>query len=90
MSDEEALLRFGLAPLAVRRDIALLGMIHRTILGKGPSQFAAFFRLEGAAGAAAGSDGVDAAVTPASSLVLLLLSCACFCSCFWSCFVPAA
>eukprot|EP00969_Alexandrium_andersonii_P092215 4072441-Alexandrium_andersonii.AAC.1 len=45
MSDEEVLRRFGVAPLVVRRDIALLGMIHRTILEKSPLQFAAFFRL---------------------------------------------
>jgi hypothetical protein len=34
-----ALVTFHLAPLATRRDIAMLGLIHRTILGKGPSQF---------------------------------------------------
>ena len=39
----EALLVCNLAPLAARRDIALLGLIHRTMLGKGPSQFREFF-----------------------------------------------
>ena len=39
-----ALVTFHLAPLATRRDIAMLGLIHRTILGKGPSQFNAFFQ----------------------------------------------
>eukprot|EP00969_Alexandrium_andersonii_P029728 1298020-Alexandrium_andersonii.AAC.1 len=31
-----ALFRFRLAPLATRRDIALLGLVHRTVLGQGP------------------------------------------------------
>ena len=31
------------APLSTRRDIAMLGLIHRTIRGKGPSQFKDFF-----------------------------------------------
>ena len=31
-----ALLVFNLAPLSLRRDIAMLGLIHRTILGQGP------------------------------------------------------
>ena len=39
-----ALVEFNLAPLAVRRDIAMLGLIHRTALGKGPPQFAEYFR----------------------------------------------
>ena len=38
-----ALVTFHLAPLATRRDIAMLGLIHRAILCKGPSQFNAFF-----------------------------------------------
>ena len=41
-----ALVTFHLAPLATRRDIAMLGSIHRTILGKGPSQFNAFFQCD--------------------------------------------
>ena len=32
----EALTVFNLAPLAARRDMAMLGMIHRTVLGKTP------------------------------------------------------
>ena len=39
-----ALVDFHLAPLAVRRDIAMLGLIHRTVLGKGPAQFAEHFQ----------------------------------------------
>ena len=39
MSEEEALMNFDLAPLRTRRDIAMLGVIHRTMLGKGPAQF---------------------------------------------------
>ena len=39
-----ALLVFNLAPLACRRDIAMLGVIHRCVLGKGPSHFQDFFK----------------------------------------------
>jgi hypothetical protein len=41
-----ALITFHLAPLATRRDIAMLGLIHKTILGKGPTQFSAFSQCE--------------------------------------------
>ena len=34
----------NLAPLAVRRDIAMLGLIHRAMLGRGPAQFREFFQ----------------------------------------------
>ena len=34
---------YGLAPLRVRRDIALLGLIHRTVLGGGVRHFDEFF-----------------------------------------------
>ena len=34
----------NLAPLTVRRDIAMLGIIHRAVLGRGPDQFREFFR----------------------------------------------
>ena len=40
----EALTVYNLAPLAARRDIAMLGVIHRTVLGKGPKHFQAFFK----------------------------------------------
>ena len=39
-----ALVEFHLAPLPVRRDIAMLGLIHRTALGKGPPHFSNHFR----------------------------------------------
>ena len=39
----DALLRFNLAPLQTRRDIALLGLVHRTVLGKGPAHFRRWF-----------------------------------------------
>ena len=39
-----ALAHFHLAPLSTRRDIAMLGLIHRTSMGKGPQQFQYFFR----------------------------------------------
>ena len=36
-------INFRLAPLLSRRDMAMLGAIHRTMLGKGPVQFREFF-----------------------------------------------
>ena len=46
VSDVEALDVGNLAPLSARRDIALLGLIHRTVLGVGPAHFKSFFRLQ--------------------------------------------
>ena len=45
MSDEDALFVFHLAPLSVRRDIAMLGVNYRTVLGRGPSQFRELFKF---------------------------------------------
>ena len=42
----DALLHFNLAPLATRRDMANLGIIHRAVLGKGPSVIRPFFLLD--------------------------------------------
>ena len=39
----EALKKYTLAPLCTRRDIALLGAVHRTVLGQGPPQFRRWF-----------------------------------------------
>ena len=44
MSDVEALNNYKLAPLTCRRDIALLGLIRRSVLGRGPPHFAEFFQ----------------------------------------------
>jgi hypothetical protein len=41
---KEALLHFNLAPLDTRRDIAMLGVLHRTSLGKGPKHFKEYFK----------------------------------------------
>jgi hypothetical protein len=41
---ESALMDFSLAPLAMRRDIALLGLLHRSALGDGPEQFRELFK----------------------------------------------
>ena len=41
-----ALMDFNLAPLSMRRDIALLGILHRAALGEGPPQFREYFRRE--------------------------------------------
>ena len=46
MSAVEALFTCNLAPLCSRRDMAMLGLIHRTMLGAGPPQFQAFFRRQ--------------------------------------------
>ena len=48
LTAEEALLKYNLAPLQTRRDTALLGLIHRTVLGQGPAHFKKwFFPAEG-------------------------------------------
>ena len=39
----DSLMSFKLAPLKVRRDIAMMGVIHRAALGKGPSQLQDLF-----------------------------------------------
>ena len=44
-SEQQALMEFNLAPLTARRDMAMLGVIHRTVLGKGPEHFKKFFKL---------------------------------------------
>ena len=44
VDEVSALTEFNLAPLAARRDVAMLGLIHRTVLGKGPQQFSRFFK----------------------------------------------
>ena len=46
MNELEALLVANLAPLNVRRDVALLGVIHRTVLGRGPLHFRQFIQRE--------------------------------------------
>jgi hypothetical protein len=45
INEVEALMEFNLAPLAVRRDIAMLGLIHRAALGKGPQHFRQHFKV---------------------------------------------
>ena len=44
LSEVEALCQYRLAPLSSRRDMALLGVIHRTVLGCGPEQFKEYFK----------------------------------------------
>ena len=43
-----AFLEFNLAPLASRRDIAMLGMLHKIVLGIAPKSLAALFPADGA------------------------------------------
>ena len=45
VSEMDALMEFNLAPLSTRRDLAMLGLVHRTVLREGPVQFQNFFRL---------------------------------------------
>ena len=44
-TDVEALVHWNLAPLEARRDMAMLGLIHRTVLGEGPAHFQRFFKV---------------------------------------------
>ena len=46
VNEVDALVHFRLAPLSSRRDMAMLGLIHRTVLGKGPLQFKEFFKSD--------------------------------------------
>ena len=46
ISSLDALVYFNLAPLRTRRDISILGVIHRTLLGSGPACFSQFFCLD--------------------------------------------
>ena len=46
VTELEALMVFNLAPLSSRRDMGMLGLIHRTTLGKGPQQFNEHFFKE--------------------------------------------
>ena len=43
ISREEALLEYKLAPLSSRRGMAILAIIHRSVLGLGPGQFGKYF-----------------------------------------------
>ena len=45
----QALFEFNLAPLESRRDMAMLGLVHRAVLGKGCQQLRKFFQLQSAA-----------------------------------------
>ena len=42
-TEQEALMLWNLAPLATRRDVAMLGVVHRAVLKKGLSHFQQFF-----------------------------------------------
>ena len=43
LTEEEALTNYNLAPLNCRRDMAALGLVHRTALGQGPKHFRDWF-----------------------------------------------
>ena len=44
LTPDDALFHFNLAPLCSRRDVAMLGLIHRIVLGLAPPQFSDFIR----------------------------------------------
>ena len=46
LSEEAAFMHFNMALLCVRRDISILGVIHRAALRKGPPELLKFFRRE--------------------------------------------
>ena len=46
LTEEDAFMSFNLLPLCVRRDISILGVIHRAALGLGPPQLWQFFRRD--------------------------------------------
>ena len=46
VNDVSALVKFQLPLLPTRHDIAMLGLIHRTVLGNGPKQFRDLFRRD--------------------------------------------
>ncbi len=46
VSEIDALMAFNLAPLCSRRDIAMLGIVHRAVLGRGPPHFSQWFSTE--------------------------------------------
>ena len=58
ISELEALCEYRLAPLCARRDMAVLGIIHRTVLGLGPKHFQEYFRLDGASRNPGGRENV--------------------------------
>ena len=45
MSEVEALMHGRLAPLKTRRDMAILGMLHRQVLGRGPALLGQLIKL---------------------------------------------
>ena len=45
ISKKQALDMYKLAPLNARRDMAMLGVIHRAVLGEGPAQIQKYFQL---------------------------------------------
>ena len=46
LSAREACVHFRMAPLAARRNMAMLGVIHRSAIGAGPPMFQDFFRID--------------------------------------------
>ena len=44
LTPEEALVDHNLAPLTMRRDVAILGLIHRAAIGRGPPQLREMLR----------------------------------------------
>ena len=84
MSEVEALLNFRLAPLPSRRDMAMLGALHKVTLGLAPPQLAAFFPR--AAGRTTGTGGLCTTNSctrnvPSTLLILCAVHCSAWCIC---------
>jgi hypothetical protein len=46
IEEDTALMHFHLAPLSARRDMAMLGLLHRTVIGRGPPHFREHLAIE--------------------------------------------
>ena len=49
LPEEQALIEYRPALLSTRRDVGMLGVIHRSVIGAGPSHFSKYFVLQGSA-----------------------------------------
>ena len=67
-----ALMQFNLAPLATRRDMAMMGILHRAAIGKGPMHFREIFqwdKLKGQVVVKTGNAYMDSRETLKSPLI---------------------
>ena len=73
----EALMHLNLAPLRARREISMMGLIHRTLLRKGPSHFQRYFFMQKLAARSAHDMSLHetASVMCMNTLVLEIATC---------------